>query len=569
MTQLGIDLGTSHSSLAFVKDGHIELLKIPQYLTAKAMTETELLPSVFRHSAAGEFPLPWSKEAPLLGLYARDEAITNPEMTISSSKSWLCYRSDTKLPQGASWGGLHAKELASALLTHLRSAFETSEADKAEHTAITVPASFDPLARQLTEEAAQSAGFTSFELIEEPLAAFYAWLYANPNWNKELKAGDSVLVCDVGGGTSDFSLMAVSEEGEELKLDRIAAGRHLLLGGDNMDLALSHYLANKAGGLDHWQFQSLQQEVRKAKEELLLGTSESYAISVASRGSSLFASTKRLELTRGEIEEFLVEGFFPIVESDQEVKRSSGLRTSGLPYETDPAITRHLSAFLRSTLRNLSSEEKSRFHQDSDSSLFMPTHILFNGGVFKAERLEARVLLAFEKWGNSKLIKLKSPNLDHSVTIGACAYVKWKAEGNTLRVRTSAPKSYYLGIESNAMAVPGLVVPLSGLCILPLGTEENSTLVLEEQEFSLWAGDEVRFKLFSDDERDALGILRPKAEETLTEVAELVSHIEADSTAPISVKIETRFDSTGKLEVHLKEIAGDRSFALAFDTRAG
>ncbi len=567
MSIIGIDLGTSHSSLAFTKGEGIELLPIPQYESAKTLTESLLLPSVYSHGKECAFPLPWTPNAPVLVLYARDEASLNPELTISSSKSWLCYKSESKLPQGAAWGGLSAQAVASALLTHFRLAYESKEGKAPEHYAITVPASFDPLARQLTEDAAKAAGISSFELIEEPLAAFYAWLHSNTQWNKILKPGDSILVCDVGGGTSDFSLIAVREELGELRLDRIAVGRHLLLGGDNMDLALAHYLAHKAGGLDNWQFQSLQQEVRKAKEELLSGSSESYAISVASRGSSLFASTKRIDLTKAELGEFLIEGFFPITSADAEVKRGSGLRTAGLPYETDPAITRHLSAFLKAAKRNLSRDEAEELRQKDEDLLFIPSHILFNGGVFKAKVLEERMLKSLEGWGAKALVKLENPNLDHAVTIGAAVYAKWKRDGSKLRVKTSASRSYYLGIESNAMAVPGLKIPLNGLCVLPLGTEENTRLVLNDQEFSLWAGDEVRFQLFSDEAKDALGDLRPKAEELLTPVAELVSRIDDDGQEPIPVRIEAHLDASGKLELALKEIGGERSFGLHFDIR--
>ncbi|RZA13082.1 MAG: Hsp70 family protein, partial [Proteobacteria bacterium] len=334
MTTLGIDLGTSHSSLAAIEEGKAVLLDIVQLESAHDLMSDKQLPSVYFHDENAQgLRLPWDDNPLILGRYAREQAITSPERAVVSAKSWLCYKGDALLPPKAEWGGKSAKDVSTLLLSHLYQAYQNAGGAKPETIALTVPASFDPLARQLTEEAAKAAGLSNFELIEEPLAAFYAWLASEPNWNKKLKAGDSVLVCDVGGGTSDFSLIAVREEQDELRLDRIAVGRHLLLGGDNMDLALAHYLAQKQGGLDHWQFVSLQQEVRKAKEKLLSDPeAESYAFSITSRGSSLFASTLRLELTKNEVKEFLVEGFFPKVDSDARLTRAAGLQTMGLPY---------------------------------------------------------------------------------------------------------------------------------------------------------------------------------------------------------------------------------------------
>lgn len=571
MTIVGIDLGTSHSSLARVRDGKAEILPVPQLDSAHNVIEDKLLPSVFFHDpAAKDLRLPWDQHPPILGRYAREQAIINPDRAIVSAKSWLCYRGDMRLPPKAEWGGKSAKEVSTLLLAHLKQAFEHSKGESIDRLALTVPASFDPLARQLTEDAARAAGFESFELIEEPLAAFYAWLAANPNWNKQLKAGDSILVCDVGGGTSDFSLIVVLEENDELKLERLAVGRHLLLGGDNMDLALAHYLAQKQGGLDHWQFLSLQQEVRKAKEKLLSDVqSENYAFSVSSRSSSLFASTLRLELTQNEVQEFLVEGFFPLVDAKAEVKRASGLQTLGLPYEADPAISKHLAAFLRTALKNVLAKGGEAYGQSSDQTLFLPTHILFNGGVFKARILEERLWAALKSWGAEGLTKLINPDLDHAVALGAAYYAEWKESGNRLRVRTAAPRSYFIGIEPNVMSVPGLKPQLEGLCVLPLGTEEGSDLALTEQEFALWGGDEVRFTLFSGGEFQELGGMTPNAKKNLETVAEMSCQIEDEGDGPIPVRLQVQYDTTGTLALQMKENGGPRAWKLAFDIRQG
>ncbi len=392
MTAVGIDLGTSHSSLATFTgegpDARAELLDIPQLSGPHDVTKAKLLPSVYFHNHEyTDLRLPWQENPPIIGLWARDLAITSPDRAISSAKSWLCYKGEQRLPPGASWTGLSAKEVSALYLSHLLSAWEErtgrSRGD-IDNLVLTVPASFDPLARELTEEAARDAGLTEPLLLEEPLAAFYAWLAAHADWNKRLKAGDSILVCDVGGGTSDFSLIAVKEgEGGTLELDRIAVGKHLLLGGDNMDLALAHSLAAAHPNLDHWQFVSLQREVRRAKEHLLAaGAEASYPLSVAGRGSSLFAQALRIDVQRHAVEELIRDGFFPVCDADATLKRSIGLQAAGLPYEADPAITKHLAAFLRTAAKAKGDGQK----------IFAPTHGLFNRCVFKAKALEERVL---------------------------------------------------------------------------------------------------------------------------------------------------------------------------------
>jgi hypothetical protein len=578
MTTLGIDLGTSHSSLAFVRERRATLLDIVQIEGPHNIVTDTLLPSVFFHDErADDLRLPWDEHPPILGRYARAQAVLNPERAVTSAKSWLCYKGDQLLPPKAEWGGKSPKEVSALLLSHLYQAYKNTGADEPDTIALAVPASFDPIARLLTEEAAKAAGLPGCELIEEPLAAFYAWLASEPNWNKKLKAGDSVLICDVGGGTSDFSLIVVREHQDELRLDRIAVGRHLLLGGDNMDLALAHFLAQKHGGLDHWQFMSLQQDVRKAKEKLLSDpNADAYAFSVSGRGSSLFASAVRLELTRHEVNERLVEGFFPKVEAHARPNRSLGLQSAGLPYEADPAITKHLAAFLRTALKNARAQRDDRVKEvdavlNSDQSLYLPTHILFNGGVFKAKALSERVLDTLRGWGAKDLKMLESADLDHAVTLGAAYYAEWKRAGNRLRVRTVSPRSFFIGIEPNGMSVPGFKPPLQGLCVLPQGTEEGMQLQIADQAFALWGGDEVRFQLFSAEGRSDLSTLIPNAADNLQSVAELTTRIgdEEESDGPIPVQLEVEYDTSGTLALRMREQGGARAWKLAFDTREG
>ncbi len=569
---IGIDLGTSHSSLATVgADSKAHLLSIPQLSGAQETVEADLLPSVyFDNFEYKELRLPWAENPEILGIFARELAAGNPERAIVSAKSWLCYKGELCLTPDGKGQGKTAKDVSTLLLAHLIKAWEWQSSQSladVEAIALTVPASFDPLARQLTEEAARAAGIVNPILIEEPLAAFYSWLAQNNDWNKKLKVGDSVLVCDVGGGTCDFSLIVVEEIEGELHLDRIAVGRHLLLGGDNMDLALAHYLAKKHGQLDSWQFISLQREVRKAKEFLLSsGAEASYPISVSSRGSSLFAKAVTLELNRGEVAAFLLEGFFPQVAENIQIQRSRGLQAMGLPYEQDPAVTKHLAGFLRQAQKNARTHSPAST-LDPEASTFRPTHVLFNGGVFKASLLQERIVSCLEQWSGRPVTLLDNPDLDHAVTLGAAYYAAWKVTGNPLRVRTSASRSYFIGLEANQLAVPGMKPRLQGLCVLPQGTDEGSEYGLNDQEFALWGGDQVNFQLFSSAERADLGSLVANAEKDLESVAELSCQIDDNGEGPIAVFLQSDYDETGKLRVAIRERGGDRRWDLNFQLR--
>jgi len=569
-TFIGIDLGTSHSSLATIgDDADARLLNIPQLASEHETVEDDLLPSVyFDNFEYKDLRLPWMENPPVLGRFARDLAISNPQRAIVSAKSWLGFKGDLRLPPNGEGKGLTAKDVSTLLLSHLVKAWEWQESQSlasVDAIALTVPASFDPLARELTEEAARAAGIPNPILIEEPLAAFYAWLEANKDWNKQLEAGDSVLVCDVGGGTCDFSLIAVEETDGELRLDRIAVGRHLLLGGDNMDLALAHHLAQQHGALDHWQFISLQQQIRKAKELLLSPeATETFPISVSSRGSSLFAKAVTLELSRADVESFLVDGFFPLIAANAPIKRSMGLQAMGLPYEHDPAITKHLASFLKQAQKN-----KMRDSADTAaaSELFQPTHILFNGGVFKAKILQERVTQCLAAWSGAGPTLLENPDLDHAVTLGAAFYAAIKGSGAKLRVRTRASRSYYIGLEANQMAVPGMKPRLQGLCVLPQGTDEGSEYELSDQEFALWGGEQVSFQLFSSEERADLGTLVANAEQDLETVSELSCQIDDEGEGPIPVFLQSDYDETGKLRVAIRERSGARRWDLNFQLR--
>lgn len=572
MKTIGIDLGTSHSSLAVVHGpGDVRLLQIPQLEGAGETFEHPLLPSVLFRDPALENQA-WTQGPDIVGRWARQLAAENPERAIVSAKSWLCYKRDVRLPQNASWEGLTPEEASTKILNHMLTAWEQKSGlsrSELEKVVLTVPASFDPIARELTERAAAAAGLKSITLLEEPLAAFYAWLAEHEKtWQKQLQPGDLVLVCDVGGGTCDLSLIAVLENEGDLELERVAVGRHLLLGGDNMDLALAHSLVAEAPNLDRWQIQSLQLQARLAKENLLSPDAvESFPIAVASRGSNLFAQTQRFDLTRSRVQDLIVDGFFPLCERDAVPARPRALQQLGLPYEADPAITKHLAAFLRQAEKTLAAHEKHRILLDEGR--VSPSHLLFNGGVFQAQVLQDRVATSIRNWVGRSVQILPSMHPEYAVALGAAHYAQWIQDDHHLRVRAAAARSYYIGLESNELAVPGVPRRMQGLCVLPLGTEEGSHLQLGDQAFGLWPGEAVNFRLFASQDRagDQLGTLVGDADRELESVADLSCPIEGDDEEAIPVFLTSDFDETGTLRVGMQESEGSRTWQLHFQLR--
>jgi hypothetical protein len=395
------------------------------------------------------------------------------------------------------------------LLDHLSEAFRAALPDAADlaeqEVVLTVPASFDAGARDLTVEAALAAGFDQVTLLEEPQAALYAWIAHNGDgWRRHLRAGDRVLVIDIGGGTTDFSLIDAVEEQGALSLQRVAVGDHILLGGDNMDLALSHVLAQEltAQGkeLDRFQLGALAHACRGAKEKLLGDAAlDRVAVVLPSRGSQLLGGSIRGELARAQVEQYLVEGFFPRAASTEapRVRPRAGLMQAGLPYASDPAITKHLAAFLQ---RHVFNVENGR----------LPTAVLFNGGVLKAPLLRDRLIETLNGWlresGGGEVRVLPGEDLDLAVAKGA-AYYGLVRRGRGLRIRGGTARAYYVGIESPMPALPGLEPPVSALCVAPFGMEEGTEAELPAQELFVVVGEPVTFRFFGSSTRrtDAAG----------------------------------------------------------------
>lgn len=593
----GIDLGTSNCAVAGAgAEAKPEILPLTQIVSAHGVGEKSLLPSAVYLPAGGEFPeglpaLPWeSGTRPwLLGGLARERGALQPDRLIVSAKSWLCHpqvdRSAPILPWGSAapvekWSPL---EVSRQLLTHLVGNLKVPGAP--ENLVVTVPASFDEAARGLTLEAARLAGLGDVVLLEEPQAAFYAWLEnQGAEWRKQIRDGDLILVCDVGGGTADFSLIAVTDRNGEMALERVAVGEHLLLGGDNMDLALAHAMAAKlaAAGTppDDWQFLALVQAVRTGKEALFAdpGLAET-ALAIPARGRKLVASTLRTTLTRAEAEEIVVEGFFPLTGAEDmpAARRAGGLRESGLPYAADAAISKHLARFLsRAKANALSSPHLTEMVGGGDrvesAPLLAPDAVLFNGGVFNAPALRERVLELLRAWTGQPVRALAGAQADHAVALGAAAYARLRATGRGLRIRSGTARSYYIGMESAALAVPGRQPPVKALCVAPQGMEEGSRHVVAGQEFFLYTGEVTEFRFFHSEMRagDRAGDLLPDAS-VLEESARLeVALPPPPGHSPgeeVPVRLETQVTELGNLEVYfVHEPSGDR-WKLEFHVR--
>jgi hypothetical protein len=526
---VGIDLGTTNSALARREvegDAPAEALPIAQLVRPGDVQARPLLPSFLYLPHEVELPpgaarLPWPEEAEprgVVGELARSLGATTPIRLVSSAKSWLSHptldRRAATLPAGAppEVPRVSPLEASARYLAHLAAAWDATRGDADgrladQRVVLTVPASFDAVARELTVEAARRAGLTEVTLLEEPQAALYAWLEAmGEGWRRALHPGDLVLVVDVGGGTTDLSLIAVVDEGGALGLTRVAVGDHILLGGDNMDLALAHALAEKLGRgghrVDRWQLLGLTHAAREAKERLFAdGGLAELPVAVPGRGSSLVGGVLRTALSRAELDALLVEGFFPRVEVEERpvAARRTALTTLGLPYAADPAVTRHLAAFLGRHREALRGREPPGVELRGRGFLH-PSAVLFNGGVMKAGPLAARVVEVLDAWladeGSPPVRVLPAADLDLAVARGAAAYGRVRA-GHGIRIRGGTARAYYVGVEASMPAVPGLAPPVRAVCLAPMGLEEGTTVDLPGEEVGLVVGEPVQFRLFA------------------------------------------------------------------------
>jgi hypothetical protein len=587
---LGIDLGTTNCVLAYValdsKSPQVELLEIPQLVAANTVESRATLPSFLyvapdHEAASGTLGLPWNRDMPFaVGEYARRRGAEMPDRTVAAAKSWLCHsgvdRRQPLLPDGAPTEVPKISPVTASqrYLEHLIAAWNAKFPDapvSQQNVILTVPASFDAAARELTREAAIAAGLPeSLVLVEEPQAAVYSWLAARGDaWRKDLSAGDRLLVCDIGGGTTDLTLIDVAEVNGELELRRLAVGDHLLVGGDNMDLTLAHRVAElfaeQGVKLDAWQSVSLWHSCRDTKEALLATDApESHRVSVLGRGRKLIGNTVTVEVPRSLAIDLLVGGFFPtcaLFDRPQR-RRASGFQEIGLPYQADVAITRHLAAFLTA-------------HAGESNQAAAPTHILFNGGVFKADIFRSLILERLGQWSGADQAVRELPgqrDLDFAVARGA-AFYGWTKQHGGVRIRSGAARSYYVGIETAGLAIPGAPRPLRAMCVVPFGMEEGTSIDVPSNEFGLVLGEPAHFRFFSSAVRpqDRPGQMLPQIdEEQLAETDSLETILEAggdDADTYVPVKFQSRITELGVFELWCASTTSDRRWKLEFSIR--
>jgi molecular chaperone DnaK (HSP70) len=611
---VGIDLGTSNTVLAYAEAGSpdgsrdIRVFEIEQLVSPGEVAARPLLPSVRYHAAQGELSpgdlqLPWSGAARndavrsgtqaiapqdsqqdsqpvVIGRLARVLGAQVPGRLVSSAKSWLSHAAVDRTAPILPWGAaddvrkVSPVEASASYLAHVRAAwnqrFPDAPLDR-QDVVLTVPASFDEGARALTVEAARMAGLPNLRLLEEPQAAFYDWLFHHrERLASELADTRLVLICDVGGGTTDLTLIEVSLRDGEPRLTRIGVGNHLMLGGDNMDLALAHLVearlpgANQAGERARLSAASLSQLVercRAAKEQLLGPQApDSASITLLGAGSMLIGGARTAQVTREEVERIIVDGFFPAVASHERPGRPRGAIVEfGLPYATDAAVTRHIAAFLsRFAAQSRKALCAGPADSPDDAALPVPDTLLLNGGVFRAEALTRRLADTLGTWRGEALNVLHNDNPDVAVARGAVAYSLARA-GNAPKIGGGSPRSYFLVLDEAGAGKHDAEPVQRGICLLPRGTEEGHEILIAERTFALRLGHPVRFHLVSSsaDTVYRAGELIDLADGDfvrLPPIATVVQPRGASSARETAVQIATSLTEVGTLEVHCIEL---------------
>lgn len=605
---LGIDLGTSNSAIAIADfaGGPPSIVEISQILSPNQIGEMQTLPSALYIPHPQEFPAaairtPWAKDGvEVIGQFAREHGSLVPDRLITSAKSWLSnVQIDPRQPT-LPWGSEIAEKKLSPLecsrryLEHLKEGFLHAEAMQGRdwdlgkcQIVLTVPASFTEVARHLTQEAATAAGLQNVVLLEEPQAAFYAWTaQVGGDWRTQVGSGDIVLVCDVGGGTADFSLIAITEAAGNLAVERISVGEHLLLGGDNMDLAIAYtlrfHLENEGKSIDEWQFLSLIHASRAAKVALFSDDAlNEVPVSIPSRGSSLFMKNLVTRLDRATLEQVVLDGFFEMtaVTEMPEESDSTALQEFGLPYAQDAVISKHLARFLTRSLQNVKASEALmalvRTHPEATEGNFLkPTAVLFNGGVFKAAPVRQRVLDLLASWNQGRPVRaLKGDEPDLAVAKGAAIYGRNRATGQGIRIKAGTARSYYIGLEASGPAIPGFKPPVKALCVVPQGMEEGSEVLIEGRDFGLVTGKPASFRFFSSEIRsgDVTGQVLPNAERELEEVSRIKVDLPIAEGLPegqvVPIRLNPIVTELGNLELWFKHTASDQRWKVEFQVR--
>lgn len=561
---VGIDLGTSNTAVArFEPQGNaLQIVPLMQRISSTEVGERPLLPSFLYLPGEYELPaestsLPWDAERRyLVGEFARYQGARVPGRCVVSAKSWLAHRAVDPTEPVLPWERASDLKPVSAVATitryleHIIEAWNYSfpeDSLQSSEVVLTIPASFDDLARKLTASAAASVGLP-VRLLEEPQAAFYSWLWRHrKNWKKKINPGDVVLVCDIGGGTTDFTLIRYRDDGE---LERVAVGDHLMLGGDNLDIALAYALEprlpEKLNGL---QWGVLRQQCRACKEMLLGEDAPAEAtVTVPGAGSKLFAAALSTEVTQKEVLELVLDGFFPKLEYEDVILKGKarGLKELGLPFESDPAIPRHLSRFL---------------HAHSEH---FPTKVLFNGGACASAVVRERLVEVLESWRRElrleqAVVELENAEAHLAVARGA-AWYGHQRQTSGLVVEGGTARSYYLGLGEN-----------KAVCVIPSNAREGQSVELSEPKLKLRVGEAVAFPLFSSSKRTSDEPGELVTTKDLAPLPTLQTQIEADDEVgkkEIPVSLASEVTPVGTLDIHFASDQG-RAYRLEFSVRDG
>ncbi|EJG1730647.1 Hsp70 family protein [Vibrio parahaemolyticus] len=515
---VGIDLGTTNTVVAYceitdnLEQSEVSLFDIDQLIGPGEVVRKPLLPSFRYHPAVGQISpsdltLPWDNEPVagdinnvIVGEWARELGAKVEGRQVSSAKSWLSHQAVDRNSDILPWAGAQDVDKVSPViasasyLNHIRQAWNyrhPSNKLEDQDVVVTVPASFDETARKLTLEAAELAGLKKIVLLEEPQAVCYDW-YARHQQTAadELKDLPLILVCDLGGGTTDLSLIEAKFTHDDLALDRIGVGEHLMLGGDNLDLALAHLAEsrfNQNKKLTAASLTKLIQQTRKAKENLLSASApDEVKITMLGSGSKLLGGTKSIALSKQEVHQIALDGFFPLSDfSEVPDKRRSAVVEFGLPYVADPAVSKHVAEFL--TQHQQVSRAALGIEDDKQNAI--PVGLLLNGGVFNSDLVTERVTTLLTDWRGAPVTVLDNPHPDWSVALGAVAFGKAR-RGAQLKIGGGAARSYFLHLqEKNKMG--------KALCLLAKGTEEGHEIRLSGRRFSLTLGEPVRFNLLT------------------------------------------------------------------------
>lgn len=578
---IGIDLGTTNCCAAYVDTAQasqsIQPFRIPQLVAAGYVDALATLPSFCYLSSPYEWPkgvleLPWNKSNEnIAGAFAQVQGSKVPTKLVASAKSWLCHsaahRRDKILPFDSADDAqrLSPVEASARYLSHIKDAWNyqmakgNPEAEfEMQEIVLTVPASFDEVARALTVEAARMAGYRQVTLLEEPQAAFYSWIAQHEqSWHSDLPPGSCVLVCDVGGGTTDFSLIEVASGDGGAPFQRMAVGDHLLLGGDNMDMTAAHYLEGKLRNQGFsectpFQWLQLRYQARAAKEALVGTETAEFRIAIQGEGSSIVKNTLAVEISQDEMARLLMEGFFGFYSLSDALalQKTAGMRTMGLPYEDEPSITKHMAHFL------------SRYAGDKK-----PDFVLFNGGAMKPKVFRQAILRNLKAWYPDKNPKeLNSFNLDLAVARGAAYYGKAR-RGCGIKVGGGAARGYYLAVATTDASQKALT-------LLPRGSEEGCSYQ-PEQIFWIQPNAPIAFQVYTshvrlnDKQGDLVDII-PEEMHSLPAIRTILRFGKGLDAAKdkIPVRLCITLTALGTLELWLQSQRSEHRWSLEFQLRS-